>query len=145
MGQTWNVLLNILILDVLSLTAYSPSDDQTNSSAEPKDLFLQAKAVYIMYSPSPQTTTNLPLGLCFKLWYQKYIYILTPSFWWTSNLNEARKWIIVVLLLAKSVTACSQKDHCNIFQTRMNNYKSNRLNLCWPGSQSELISDVVDQ
>lgn len=68
--QTWNVLLKILIFDVVSLTAYSPSDDQTNSNAEPKDLFLHARAVYIMYSPSPQTTTNLPLGLCFKFWNQ---------------------------------------------------------------------------
>jgi len=64
---TWNVLLKIFILEVLSLTAYSPSEDQTNSRADPNDLFLHAKAVYIMYSPSPQTTTNLPLGLCFKL------------------------------------------------------------------------------
>jgi hypothetical protein len=60
-------LLKILIFDVLSLTANSPSEDHTNSSAEPNDLFLHARAVYMMYSPSPQTTTNLPLGLCFKL------------------------------------------------------------------------------
>uniref|UniRef100_A0A2P2MUL7 Coatomer beta subunit n=1 Tax=Rhizophora mucronata TaxID=61149 RepID=A0A2P2MUL7_RHIMU len=64
---SWKFLLKILIFDVLSLTAYSPSKDQTNSRAEPNDLFLHAKAVYMMYSPSPQTTTNLPLGLCFKL------------------------------------------------------------------------------
>ena len=31
----------------------------TNSSAVPKLLFLQASAVYIMYSPSPHTTTKL--------------------------------------------------------------------------------------
>lgn len=66
--HTWKFLLYIFILDVLSLTAYSPSDDQTNSSAEPKDLFLHANAVYMIYSPSPQTTTNRPFGLCFKLW-----------------------------------------------------------------------------
>jgi len=65
--HTWKFLLKIFIFDVLSLTAYSPSADQTNSSAEPNDLFLHAKAVYMMYSPSPQTTTNLPLGLCFKV------------------------------------------------------------------------------
>jgi hypothetical protein len=65
--QTWKVLLKILIFEVLSLTAYSPSEDQTISSAEPNDLFLHAKAVYIIYSPSPQTTTNLPFGLCLKL------------------------------------------------------------------------------
>lgn len=64
---TWKFLLKILIFEVLSLTAYSPSDDQTNSKAEPNDRFLHAKAVYMMYSPSPQTTTNLPFGLCFKL------------------------------------------------------------------------------
>jgi len=56
-----------LTFDVLSLTAYSPSEDQANSRAEPNDLFLHAKAVYIMYSPSPQTTTNLPFGLCLRL------------------------------------------------------------------------------
>lgn len=65
--ETWKFLLKILILEVLSRIAYSPSDDQTNSRAEPNDLFLQARAVYMIYSPSPQTTTNLPLGLCFKL------------------------------------------------------------------------------
>lgn len=43
--QTWNDLLKIFILDVLSLIAYSPSDDQTNSNADPNDLFLQARAV----------------------------------------------------------------------------------------------------
>jgi hypothetical protein len=43
--ETWKFLLNILIFDELSLTAHSPSDDQTNSSPEPNDLFLQAKAV----------------------------------------------------------------------------------------------------
>jgi len=37
--------LKFLILDVLSLIAYSPSDDQTNSNADPNDLFLQANAV----------------------------------------------------------------------------------------------------
>lgn len=63
---TWKFLLKILIFEVLSLTAYSPSEDQTNSKAEPNDLFLQARAVYMIYSPSPQTTTNLPFGLCFK-------------------------------------------------------------------------------
>ena len=35
------------------------------AKAEPKDLFLHAKAIYIIYSPSPQTTKNRPLGLCF--------------------------------------------------------------------------------
>lgn len=43
--QTWKLLLNIFILEVLSLTAYSPSVDQANSSADPKDLFLHASAV----------------------------------------------------------------------------------------------------
>lgn len=42
---TWKFLEKILILVVLSLTAYSPSVDQTNSNAEPNDLFLHAKAV----------------------------------------------------------------------------------------------------
>ena len=32
---------------------------QTNSWADPKLLFLRAMAVYIIYSPSPHTTTNL--------------------------------------------------------------------------------------
>uniref|UniRef100_A0A0A9CXH0 Uncharacterized protein n=1 Tax=Arundo donax TaxID=35708 RepID=A0A0A9CXH0_ARUDO len=64
---SWKFLLYIFILEVLSLIAYSPSVDQTNSSAVPKDLFLHANAVYIMYSPSPHTTTNLPFGLCLKL------------------------------------------------------------------------------
>lgn len=73
--QTWKFFPKNFILDVLSLTAYSPSDDHTISKADPYDLFLQANAVYIMYSPSPQTTTNLPFGLCFKLWkHQKIIY-----------------------------------------------------------------------
>lgn len=65
--RTWDDLLNILTLDVLSFIAYSPSVDQTNSSAELNDLFLHAKGVYIMYSPSPQTMTNLPFGLFFKV------------------------------------------------------------------------------
>ena len=43
--HTWNDLLKIFILDVLSLIAYSPSDDQANSNADPNDLFLQASAV----------------------------------------------------------------------------------------------------
>ena len=34
---------------------------QTNSIALPKLLFLQAKAVQIIYSPSPQTATNLKI------------------------------------------------------------------------------------
>jgi hypothetical protein len=42
---TWNVLLKILILEVLSRTAYSPSEAQTNLSADPKDLFLHASVV----------------------------------------------------------------------------------------------------
>ena len=43
--RTWKFLLKVLIFDVLSLTAYSPSDDQTISNAEPNDLFLHANAV----------------------------------------------------------------------------------------------------
>jgi hypothetical protein len=42
---SWKFLLNIFIFDELSLTAHSPSDDQTNSRPDPKDLFLHAKAV----------------------------------------------------------------------------------------------------
>jgi hypothetical protein len=38
-----------------------------HSTHLPKLLFLQAKAVYTTYSPSPHTVTNRPLGLCFKL------------------------------------------------------------------------------
>lgn len=64
--QTLESLLKIFMLDLFSLTAYSPSEDHTNSSAEPYVLFLHAKAVYIVYSPSPQTTTSLPFLLCFK-------------------------------------------------------------------------------
>jgi len=60
--QTWKVLLKILILELLFLTAYSPSKDHTISTADP-----HGKAVCITYSPSPQTTTNLPSRLCLKL------------------------------------------------------------------------------
>lgn len=42
---TTNVLLKILIFDVLSRTAYSPSNDQQISNADPNDLFLHASAV----------------------------------------------------------------------------------------------------
>lgn len=65
--QTLESLLKIFILDLVFLTAYSPSEDHTNSSAVPYVLFLHAKAVYIVYSPSPQTTTSLPFVLCFKI------------------------------------------------------------------------------
>jgi hypothetical protein len=87
--KTWKFLLYNFILEVLSRTAYSPSVDQTNSSADPKDLFLHANAVYIMYSPSPHTTTNLPFGLCLKVWNE-------CQYKWLANANQLRKICITL-------------------------------------------------
>ena len=42
---TWNVLLETLIRDVHSQTAYSSSEDQPNFNADLNDQFLQARAV----------------------------------------------------------------------------------------------------
>lgn len=52
--------LNIFTMLLPSLMAYTDESLlQTNSWADPKLLFLNAIAVYMMYSPSPQTHTNL--------------------------------------------------------------------------------------
>ena len=64
--QTWKSLRHILILDAVSLAAYSPAGDQTICSAEPENLISHAKSVHIWYLPFPNTA-NCPLGLRFKL------------------------------------------------------------------------------